>query len=108
MAAGRPGTARTWRTRLGLCLVILVLVTAVAGGVLWTALAEAERGLVAALEGKAKAHARIVRGDVELALQLGIPLAALPGAYEYLEGGAEADPDIRFVAITDPELLRLH
>jgi hypothetical protein len=97
-----------WRTRLGLLLLLLVLVGAVAAGVLWTALAEAERGLVTALEGKAKAHARIVRSDVELALRLGIPLAELPGAYDYLENGAQADPDIRFVAITDPDLVRLH
>jgi hypothetical protein len=76
--------------------------------VLWAALGEAERGLVAALEGKAKAHARIVRGDVELAIRLGIPLDELPGAFEYLEGGAQADPDIRFVAITDTSLQRLH
>ena len=75
---------------------------------LWAALGEAESGLVAALEGKAKAHARIVRGDVELAIRLGIPLDELPGAFEYLEGGAQADPDIRFVAITDTGLQRLH
>jgi hypothetical protein len=97
-----------WRTRLALFLLLVVLAGAVAAGVLWTALAEAERGLVTALEGKAKAHARIVRSDVELALQLGIPLAELPGAYDYLENGAQADPDIRFVAITDPDLGRLH
>lgn len=99
---------RAWRTRIGLLLAILVLVMGVAFGVLWTGLAEAERGLLEALEGKAKTHARIVRGDVELALSLDIPLAELPGAYEYLEEGAQADPDIRFVAITDAGLTRLH
>ena len=108
MARRRRGSAMAWRTRLGLFLVLLVLVAGVAGGVLWLALVEAERGLVAALEGKAKTHARIVRGDVELALALDIPLTELRGAYDYLEGGAEADPDIRFVAITDAELNRLH
>jgi hypothetical protein len=108
MAGEGGGSAIAWRTRLGLLLMVLILVGAVVGGVLWTALAEAERGLVAALEGKAMAHARIVRSDVELALELEIPLAELPGAYDYLEGGAQADPDIRFVAITDPDLVRLH
>lgn len=96
------------RTSLALFIVALGLAAAVAAGVLWAALGEAESGLVAALEGKAKAHARIVRGDVELALRLGIPLDELPGAFEYLEGGAQADPDIRFVAITDTGLQRLH
>ena len=95
------GNALNWRTFTALFLVALTLAAAVAAGVLWAALNEAERGLVTALEGKAKAHARIVRGDVELALRLGIPLDVLPGAFEYLEGGAQTDPDIRFVAITD-------
>lgn len=104
----RQRAAPAWRTRLALFLVALALAAAVAAGVLHVALGEAERGLVAALEGKAKAHARIVRGDVELAIRLGIPLEDLPGAYDYLEGGAQADPDIRFVAITDPDLVRLH
>jgi hypothetical protein len=108
MAGARRGSAMAWRTRIGLLLAVIVLATLVAGGVLWTALDEAERGLVAALEGKARTHARIVRSDVELALALGIPLEALPGAYEYLEGGTDADPDIRFVAITDPGLRHLH
>lgn len=97
-----------WRMRLGLFLVGVLLAVAVAAGVLWVALGEAERGLVESLDGKAKAHARIVRGDVELALELRIPLELLPGAYDYLEGGAQADPDIRFVAITDRSLARLH
>jgi|GEM_PF-2743354 len=108
MPARRSPSATAWRTRLGLLVVSLVLATGVAGGVLWLGLLEAERGLVAALQGKAKTHAQIVRSDVELAIRLGIPLAALPGAYDYLEGGAQADPDIRFVAITDSDLVRLH
>jgi hypothetical protein len=94
--------------RLSLLFVVLLLSAGVAGGTLWTALREAERGLVAALEVKAKSHARIVRSDIELALRLGIPLDELPGAYDYLEDGAQADPDIRFVAITGASLDRLH
>jgi hypothetical protein len=108
MAAKRRGSAMAWRTRIGLLLATVALAALVAGGVLWMALVEAERGLVAALEGKARTHARLVRSDVELALALGIPLDVLPGAYDYLEGGSQRDEDIRFVAITDPDLARLY
>ncbi|MEZ5861272.1 MAG: hypothetical protein R3D28_20230 [Geminicoccaceae bacterium] len=41
-------------------------------------------------------------------LELGIPPAEIPGTYEYLEGSAEADPDVRFIAIADEEMHRLH
>ncbi len=108
MAGDSRAPALAWRTRIGLLLATLALASAVAFGVLWAALGEAERELVAALEGKARTHARIVRSDVELALDLGIPLDVLPGAYDYLESGAQADLDIRFVAITDANLVRLH
>ncbi|MEZ5858208.1 MAG: hypothetical protein R3D28_04265 [Geminicoccaceae bacterium] len=97
-----------FRTRLALLLVSLTLALATAFGVLWLALGEVEQGLLEALEGKAAAQARIVRDDVELALELGIPLAEIPGTYEYLEGSAEADPDVRFIAIADEEMHRLH
>ncbi len=97
-----------FRTRLALLLVSLTLALATALGVLWLALGEVEQGLLEALEGKAAAQARIVRDDVELALELGIPLADIPGTYEYLEGSAEADPDVRFIAIADKEMRRLH
>lgn len=91
-------------------LIVSCLVGACLGGslVLFVALTEADNSLVAALEGKALAHARSVKDDVETALRIGIPLEDIRGAGIYLEEGAQEDPDIRFVVLTDLNLERVH
>src|SRR5690606_20679220 len=60
------------------------------------------------LNEKALSRALRVRRDLELALGLDIPLAEIRGMWEYTAEIPQADPDIRFVAITGPELNRLH
>ena len=76
--------------------------------ILLVALTEADSSLVAALEGKALAHARSIKDDVETALRIGIPLEDIRGAGRYLEEGAQDDPDIRFAVLTDLNLARVH
>jgi len=93
--------------------VVLVLAclgaALVSGGlVLMTALIEAETSLVAALEGKAGVHARTVKRDLEIALNLGQPLDEVRQVSEYLEQGVQDDPDLRFAVVTDLDLRRLY
>jgi hypothetical protein len=93
--------------------VVLVLAclgaALVSGGlVLATALIEAETSLVTALEGKAGVHARTVKQDLEIALNLGQQLDEVRQVSEYLEQGVQDDPDIRFAAVTDLDLRRLY
>lgn len=93
---------------LRLVLVLACISAALAGGalVLVAALGDAETNLVAALEGKAGAHARAIKQDIEIALDLGVPLHEIRGVSEYLEEGAQEEPDIRFAAVTNLDLER--
>lgn len=88
---------------------LALLVAAVAGAA--TLLVAAERAqsqFDILLEEKAYASARRVQADLELAVGLGIPLAQIRGMYAYAEAIPVNDPDIRFVAVTDLTLARLH
>lgn len=96
------------RLRLVLAVAAAFAAAASAALVFLFALSDADDRLVTALEGKATAHARVIKEDVEIALGLGIPLNEIPGAYEYLEEGANQDPDVRFAVLTDLELNRIH
>jgi hypothetical protein len=95
---------------LRLPLILACVLAACLSGsvVLLVAFSEADNSLVAALEGKALAHARTVKDDVEIALHIGIPLEEIRGAGMHLEEGAQEDPDIRFTALTDTDLARVH
>lgn len=95
---------------LRLPLILACLLAACLSGsvMLLVAFSEADNSLVAALEGKALAHARTVKDDVEIALNIGIPLADIRGAGIHLEEGAQEDPDIRFTTLTDTDLKRVH
>ncbi len=93
---------------LRILLVLACLGAAlVSGGLLLVvALGDAETRLVATLEGKAGVHARGIKQDIEVALNLGVPLHEIRQVSEYLEQGAQEDPDIRFAAVTDLGLER--
>jgi HAMP domain-containing protein len=93
---------------LRILLVLACLVAAlVSGGLLLVvALGDAETRLVATLQGKAGVHARGIKQDIEVALDLGVPLHDIRQVSEYLEQGVQEDPDIRFAAVTDLELER--
>ncbi|MEM7442337.1 MAG: hypothetical protein AAF414_03285 [Pseudomonadota bacterium] len=95
---------------LRLSLLLACIGSAAIAGLLVFVLAlrDADDGLVAALEGKATSHARVIQQDVEIALDLGIPLNEIRGASEYLETGAQEDADIRFAVVTDLDMQRLH
>lgn len=99
---------------MAVSLRILVLASCIGAALLSglivfvTALNDADNSLVAALEGKAISHALAIKQDVEIALNIGIPLQDIREVSEYLEEGAQEDDDIRFATITDLDLQRIH
>ena len=69
---------------------------------------QAQRDVVDVLENKAAAEALKLRDYLVLGLDMGMPFDHIRGAYNYLEGNAQSDPDIRFLVITDTDFQRLH
>lgn len=82
-------------------LAVLVLVTPLSILSL-RALGEFEQGMVPELDKKAAAIGRDVAGQVSRALGYGIPVDRLVGVDEFFSPMLEANPEIRYLAITDP------
>lgn len=91
-----------------LALATLLVAAVAAFGTLLVALDRAQVQFDRLLEEKALSRAIRIRDDLQIAVDLGIPLAEIRGMYDYAEGIPNQDPDIRFVAVTDVELNRLH
>ncbi|SMF81243.1 hypothetical protein SAMN06265365_14025 [Tistlia consotensis] len=99
------------RPPLGLLLFCLLAVAAalLAGAaIVLVAVDRAERQFETVLDEKALSRALRVRRDIDLALGLRIPLAEIRGMWDYTAQIPAADPDIRFVAVTDAALQRLY
>lgn len=99
------------RLPLGLLLLGAVALLATllgAAGTIFVAVERAQQQFDALLDEKALSRAFRIKRDVELAVDLGIPLAEIRGMWEYTAQIPEADPDIRFVVISDRNLQRLH
>ncbi|MEX2630233.1 MAG: hypothetical protein WD341_09875, partial [Tistlia sp.] len=112
--AGAQGVTRAKMSRslpVGLLLLGLLAVgSALLGGAatVLVALERAEAQFDSVLDEKALSRALRVQRDLQLALELGIPLAEIRGMWEYTAEIPRDDPDIRFVAVTGPALERLH
>ncbi len=93
-----------------LLAVLLALGAALLGGAatVFVGFGQAESQFSAVLDEKALSRAQRVRRDLELAVGLGIPLAEIRGMWDYMEQIPANDPDIRFVAVTDAAMQRLH
>lgn len=65
------------------------------------ALSDFEQGMIPELDRKAAAVGRDVAGQVERAVGLGIPLDRLVGMEEFLAPLLSANPEIRYLAVTD-------
>lgn len=99
------------RPPLGLLLLALLAVAAAVlggGGTVLVALERAQAQFDTVLDEKALSRAIRVRRDLELALNLDIPLGEIRGMWEYTAQIPASDPDIRFVTVTGPNIERLH
>jgi predicted MFS family arabinose efflux permease/HAMP domain-containing protein len=83
-----------------LLLVVLVLVPPVAW-VAWQAMDEFSRGLVPEMDKKAEAVGRDLELSIERAVGYGIPLDRLQGMSEFFAPVLAANPEIRYLAVTD-------
>jgi MFS family permease len=82
-------------------LAVLVLVPPVAIVSYW-AMGEFERGMIPEMDKKAAVVGRDVTAQVERAVDLGIPLDGLVGVDEFFAPILQANPEIRYLAITGP------
>ena len=85
-----------------LALAVLVLVPAMALLSL-SSLDHFERGLAPEFERKAVAVGRDLGGDIERAVGYGIPLERMAGVEEFLAPALEANAELRYLAVADPQ-----
>ncbi len=103
-----PDARRRGRFGLLLCLLSLLATLVGGGAIVVYAVDRAQTQFEDVLDEKALSRARRIQRDMELAIQLDIPLAEIRGMWEYTAKIPEDDADIRFVAISGPDLQRLH
>jgi MFS family permease/HAMP domain-containing protein len=85
-----------------LILAVLVLVTPLAF-ISVRALGEFEQGMIPEMDKKAAAIGRDVAAQVSRAVGYGIPVDRLVGVSEFFAPVLSANPEIRYLAITDPQ-----
>jgi len=85
-----------------LALAVLVLVPAMAL-LSWSSLDHFEKGLAPEFDRKAVTVGRDLGDDIERAVGYGIPLDKLVGVEDYLAPALEANGELRYVAVADPE-----
>lgn len=83
-----------------LLLVVVVLIPPVAW-VSWQAMDSFTRGLVPEMDKKAEAVGRDLELSIERAVGYGIPLDQLQGVSEFFAPVLAANPEIRYLAVTD-------
>lgn len=81
-------------------LAILVLVTPMAF-ISFRAMGEFEQGMIPEMDKKAAAIGRDMAAQVDRAVGYGIPIDKLVGVEEFFEPVLKANPEIRYLAITD-------
>ncbi len=81
-------------------LAVLVLVPPI-GLIAWSAFDQVEQAIAPELDGKALAVGHGLTEQVERAVGLGIPLDKLVGVEEFFAPTLDANPELRYLAVTD-------